>query len=82
MDDPLSTNSKIILLSVKLHFVTFQVPPCPSCGGILKPDVVFFGDNVPSQLVDHVYGLVGSSDSILVAGSSLYVGSDFVLSYF
>lgn len=51
---------------------SFKVPPCPNCGGILKPDVIFFGDNVAVQLVDHIYGLVGSADSILVAGSSLF----------
>jgi NAD-dependent SIR2 family protein deacetylase len=27
----------------------FLVPPCPDCGGVLKPDVVFFGDNVPKD---------------------------------
>ena len=30
----------------------FVVPPCPSCGGVLKPDVVFFGDAVPKDKVD------------------------------
>lgn len=39
----------------------------------MKPDVVFFGDNVPTKLVDHIYGLVEAADSLLVAGSSLKV---------
>ena len=51
----------------------FQIPDCPSCGGILKPDVIFFGDNVPRPKVDQVFGYVDECDSILVAGSSLFV---------
>ena len=50
-----------------------KVPECPSCGGILKPDVIFFGDNVPRPKVNKVFDHVDESDSILVAGSSLFV---------
>lgn len=39
----------------------------------MKPDVVFFGENVPTKLVDHIYGLVEAADSLLVVGSSLKV---------
>lgn len=55
----------------------FKVPGCEKCGGILKPDVVFFGDNVPVPKVDFVYGQVDSCDGLLVLGSSLHVYSGF-----
>jgi len=56
---------------------SFKVPSCPKCGGILKPFVVFFGDNVPRPRVDQVRRKVEESDSLLVIGSSLYVFSAF-----
>lgn len=55
----------------------FVVPRCP-CGGPLKPDVVFFGENVPPDRVARCYAAVealGSSGALLVAGSSLTVMS-------
>jgi NAD-dependent SIR2 family protein deacetylase len=55
----------------------FVVPRCP-CGGPLKPDVVFFGENVPADRVARCYAAVealGSSGALLVAGSSLTVMS-------
>ena len=52
-----------------------QVPACEKCGGILKPDVTFFGDNVATAKVDFVYGQVDSCDGLLVAGSSLFVST-------
>ncbi len=52
----------------------FNVPNCPKCQkGILKPDVVFFGDNVPQDRVKRVQEEVKKSSSILVIGSSLQV---------
>lgn len=53
----------------------FRVVPCASCGGILKPDVVFFGENVPPRRVEHCRELVRGSASLLVLGSSLTVMS-------
>ncbi len=58
-------------------FSQFRIPHCQSCGGMLKPDVVFFGDNVPRQKVDHVYKQLEHSDGILIVGSSLMVFSGF-----
>nr|ALS04486.1 NAD-dependent deacetylase sirtuin-4 [Acartia pacifica] len=55
----------------------FKVPSCPKCSGFLKPNVVFFGDNVPRPRVDQVRRKVDESDSLLVIGSSLYVFSAF-----
>ncbi|AYL34226.1 NAD-dependent protein deacetylase [Streptomyces fungicidicus] len=53
----------------------FHVVPCTVCGGILKPDVVFFGETVPPQRVEHCRALVRAAESLLVLGSSLTVMS-------
>ncbi|WP_329042782.1 NAD-dependent protein deacetylase [Streptomyces sp. NBC_00178] len=53
----------------------FRVVPCMVCGGILKPDVVFFGEAVPPQRVEHCRELVRAASSLLVLGSSLTVMS-------
>ncbi|MFJ8630883.1 NAD-dependent protein deacetylase [Streptomyces sp. NPDC093568] len=53
----------------------FRVVPCTLCGGILKPDVVFFGENVPPQRVERCRRLVREASSLLVLGSSLTVMS-------
>ena len=53
----------------------FAVPPCAVCGGVLKPDVVFFGESVPKPRVAEAFALVDRSDALLVAGSSLTVMS-------
>lgn len=55
----------------------FNVPSCLQCGGILKPDVVLFGDNVARDLVDYIYNLVDDCDTLLVLGSSLSVYSSY-----
>ncbi|MGW7433425.1 NAD-dependent protein deacetylase [Streptomyces sp. NPDC054861] len=53
----------------------FQVVPCAACGGILKPDVVFFGEAVPPARVEHCRELVRQAAALLVLGSSLTVMS-------
>lgn len=53
----------------------FVVPPCPGCGGILKPDVVFFGESVPTKRVELCMSLVDQAQVLLVAGTSLAVNS-------
>jgi NAD-dependent SIR2 family protein deacetylase len=53
----------------------FQIPQCPSCFGILKPDVVFFGESVPTERVVSTMEQLERSDALLVAGSSLTVNS-------
>lgn len=50
---------------------TFIVPPCPTCGGILKPDIVFFGQAV--QGMPEAFDLARKASSVLVLGSSLLV---------
>jgi NAD-dependent SIR2 family protein deacetylase len=55
----------------------FVVPACDGCGGRLKPDVVFFGENVPKDRVERCYAALDRADALLVAGSSLTVMSGF-----
>jgi NAD-dependent SIR2 family protein deacetylase len=55
----------------------FRVVNCESCGGLLKPDVVFFGENVPRSRVDECYALVERAGALLVLGSSLTVMSGY-----
>lgn len=56
-------------------FAGFQVPACDACGGMLKPDVVFFGENVPRARVDAAMARLAQADAMLVVGSSLMVYS-------
>jgi NAD-dependent SIR2 family protein deacetylase len=57
----------------------FVVPGCQACGGVLKPDVVFFGENVPAARVERCYAaverLADTGGALLTAGSSLTVMS-------
>jgi NAD-dependent SIR2 family protein deacetylase len=55
----------------------FRVVDCAVCGGVLKPDVVFFGENVPRDRVQRAFSLVESAGSLLVLGSSLTVMSGY-----
>lgn len=54
---------------------TMVVPDCTVCGGVLKPDVVFFGEFVPTPVYRQAASLVQRADVLLVAGSSLMVNS-------
>lgn len=58
-------------------FSSFAIPPCPHCGGILKPDVVFFGENVPRDRVATAMQALDAADAMLVVGSSLMVFSGY-----
>jgi NAD-dependent SIR2 family protein deacetylase len=53
----------------------FRLAGCRRCDGPLKPDVVFFGENVPRERVERCYALVDRARALLVAGSSLSVMS-------
>jgi NAD-dependent SIR2 family protein deacetylase len=57
-------------------YTEFQVPPC-ECGGVLKPDVVFFGENVPKARVERAMAALESARALLVIGSSLMVFSGY-----
>ena len=54
---------------------SFVVAVCPACGGTLKPDFVYFGENVPKDRVEMSYRMVDDADALVVAGSSLTVMS-------
>jgi NAD-dependent SIR2 family protein deacetylase len=56
---------------------SFQVVGCGRCDGVLKPDVVFFGENVPRPRVEACYAMVAAGRSLVVLGSSLTVMSGF-----
>lgn len=55
----------------------FAVPDCEHCGGILKPDVVFFGDSVDSSVVDSCKAAVERAGALLCVGTSLMIYSGF-----
>lgn len=56
---------------------SFRIVDCPRCGGMLKPDIVYFGESVPKDRVEQAYSLIDAADALLVAGSSLTVYSGF-----
>mgnify|MGYP003419017521 FL=1 len=56
---------------------SFRFLDCPRCGGMLKPDIVYFGESVPKERVERAYSLVDDADALLVAGSSLTVFSGY-----
>ncbi|MFL9874442.1 NAD-dependent protein deacetylase [Paraburkholderia megapolitana] len=55
----------------------FRIPPCPVCGGLLKPSVVFFGESVPRERVEQASAALEAADAMLVVGSSLMVYSGY-----
>jgi NAD-dependent SIR2 family protein deacetylase len=58
-------------------FSSFLAPSCQRCGGVLKPDVVFFGETVPRDRVDAAARNLDKADAMLVVGTSLMVYSGF-----
>ena len=56
---------------------SFRYLDCASCGGMLKPDIVYFGENVPKDVVQQAFSLVEDAEALLVAGSSLTVFSGY-----
>jgi NAD-dependent SIR2 family protein deacetylase len=61
---------------VEVHDIdAFVVPTCTVCGGLLKPDVVFFGEFVPTERFAEARSMVVGAEALLVAGSSLVVNS-------
>ena len=55
----------------------FVPPKCSSCNGLIKPDVVFFGENIPASTSETVRARQASADALIVIGSSLIVFSGF-----
>ena len=64
-----------------LDYSRFRIPNCEDCGGILKPDVVFFGGSVPREIVNASKEMMTAASGLLVVGSSLmtYSGYRFCL---
>lgn len=60
-----------------LPFDQFVVPACAHCGGVLKPDVVFFGESVPRERLEQAMSGLARADALLVVGSSLMVYSGY-----
>ncbi|WP_066898300.1 NAD-dependent protein deacetylase [Mycolicibacterium houstonense] len=56
---------------------SFVIVDCPVCGGMLKPDIVYFGESVPKERVEQAYSMVDAAEALLVAGSSLTVFSGY-----
>ncbi|MDT5258109.1 MAG: hypothetical protein QOD10_3189 [Mycobacterium sp.] len=63
--------------AVVAETASFEYLDCPACGGMLKPDIVYFGESVPKDLVAQAYSLVDQAEALLVAGSSLTVFSGY-----
>ena len=57
------------------EYEAFVVPSCTVCGGVLKPDVVFFGEFVPTEKFAEASAIVAASEALVIAGSSLVVNS-------
>lgn len=60
-----------------VDFARFSVPSCLGCGGLLKPDVVFFGESVPRLRYEAARAALDAADALLVVGSSLMVYSGY-----
>jgi NAD-dependent SIR2 family protein deacetylase len=70
-DTPINPDGDVALESTD----GFVVVDCLACGGVLKPDVVFFGESVPKSRVDECFSRVSAASSLIVLGSSLTVFS-------
>ncbi|CAN5150743.1 NAD-dependent protein deacetylase [soil metagenome] len=75
LDAPVAPDGDADLENV--DFSRFVVPACEACGGMLKPDVVFYGENVPAPRVADAFAALDAADAVLVVGSSLMVRSGY-----
>lgn len=66
-------------VDLEADFSQFSVPGCPVCEGVLKPNVVFFGEAVPRNVVRRAEEKTRNSDALLIVGSSLMVWSGYRL---
>ncbi len=69
----LSCRHKEHYLAVVDTVMAHNVPQCEKCGGILKPDIVFYGEQLDGKLLDRAYRDMASADVVMVLGSSLTV---------
>ena len=64
-------------VELSVDYSKFRLVPCDSCGGVLKPDVVFFGENVPAARVEQSMAALQGARALVIVGSSLMVFSGF-----
>jgi NAD-dependent SIR2 family protein deacetylase len=64
-------------VELAVDYERFRVSPCVACGGVLKPDVVFFGENVPAPRVERAMASLEGARALLIVGTSLMVFSGF-----
>jgi NAD-dependent SIR2 family protein deacetylase len=64
-------------VELAVDYERFQLVACAACGGVLKPDVVFFGENVPAPRVEVAMQALNGARALIIAGSSLMVFSGF-----
>jgi NAD-dependent SIR2 family protein deacetylase len=64
-------------VELTVDYERFQLEACARCGGVLKPDVVFFGENVPATRVEEAMAALSGARALVIAGSSLMVFSGF-----
>ncbi|THU04578.1 NAD-dependent protein deacetylase [Lampropedia puyangensis] len=60
-----------------VNFSQFSVVPCPICGGIIKPDVVFYGEHVPVERHQQATAALQLAGGLVVLGTSLMVQSSY-----
>lgn len=70
-DEDLGPDGDVLVAGID----TFDVPTCTVCGGILKPDIVFFGEYIPREKFEEATQLISEADVLVIAGSSLVVNS-------
>lgn len=61
----------------KVNYRSFRIIDCTGCGGLLKPAVVFYGEQVPKPRVEEALARLAEADALLVVGSSLMVWSGY-----
>ena len=64
---------RIVMMRSHRRYVPAQIPRCRQCDGVMKPDIVFYGEQLDNRLLDQAYRDMAASDLVLVLGSSLTV---------
>jgi NAD-dependent SIR2 family protein deacetylase len=64
-------------VELAVDYERFRLTACDACGGVLKPDVVFFGENVPAPRVQRAMAALEGARALVIVGSSLMVFSGF-----
>jgi NAD-dependent SIR2 family protein deacetylase len=64
-------------VELAVDYERFRLAACEACGGVLKPDVVFFGENVPAPRVQEAMAALEAASALIIVGSSLMVFSGF-----